>query len=391
MADQQQQDKKLRKPGIVAFEDGSVFRGRGFGAAVTAVGEAVFNTSMTGYQEILTDPSYFGQIVTMTSPQIGNYGINPDDVESDGPKVAGFVVRDLSPVTSNWRSRQSLPDYLEQHNIPGVSGVDTRSIAKKLRVSGAMKACISTEDISDEEAVRRAREWSGIVGADYVKEVTTRTVFEWDPEGEKSEPFTVQGTNLHKQNADRPRKRIVAYDFGAKYNILRKLKAHGFDVTVVPADYPAEEVRKLNPDGVFLSNGPGDPAAVTYAHENVRKLMGEYPMFGICLGHQIITHALGAETFKLKFGHRGANHPIKNLESGRVFITSQNHGFASKQEDLEKCGAIVTEVNLNDMTVAGLRLKDKPVFSVQYHPEASPGPHDSDPLFEAFYEAVSKR
>lgn len=381
----------LNKPGIFAFEDGSVFRGRGFGAVATMVGEAVFNTSMTGYQEILTDPSYFGQIVTMTAPQIGNYGVNLEDVESDGPKVAGFVVRDLSPVASNWRSTQSLPAYLHQHGIPGVTGVDTRSIAKKLRVGGALKSCISTEAISDEEAVRRAREWTGLVGVDYVKDVTTREVFEWDPKGEKSAPFTVEGTHLGRKMADRPRKRIVAYDFGAKYNILRKLKAHGFDPVVVPADYPASEVRKLKPNGVFLSNGPGDPAAVTYAHENVRDLMGDYPIFGICLGHQIITHALGATTFKLKFGHRGANHPIKNLETGRVFITSQNHGFASLPKELEARDAIVTEVNLNDMTVAGLRVKGKPVFSVQYHPEASPGPHDSDPLFDTFYDMVAGR
>ncbi len=383
-----QQDSHDR-PGIFALEDGSVFRGRGFGAVATMVGEAVFNTSMTGYQEILTDPSYYGQIVTMTAPQIGNYGVNPEDVESDGPKVAGFVVRDLSPVASNWRSRSSLNGYLAKHGIPGVTGVDTRSIAKKLRVVGALKSCISTEAISDEEAVRRAREWPGLVGVDYVKEVTTRDVFEWDPDGSLSAPFTVEGTHLGKKMAARPRKRVVAYDYGAKYNILRKLKAHGFDVTVVPAEFPAAEVRKLKPQGVFLSNGPGDPAAVTYAHENVRALMGEYPIFGICLGHQIITHALGASTFKLKFGHRGANHPIKNLETGRVFITSQNHGFASLPKELEARDAIVTELNLNDMTVAGLRVKGKPVFSVQYHPEASPGPHDSDPLFDAFYEMVS--
>lgn len=375
------------KSGVLALEDGSVFRGTGFGASATMVGEAVFNTSMTGYQEILTDPSYYGQIVTMTTPQIGNYGVTPEDEESDGPKVKGFVVRDISPIVSNWRSRQSLPDYLFEHGIPGLSGIDTRALTKKIRVHGALKACLSTEDISDEEAVRRAREWPGLVGVDYVKEVTTREVYQWT---DGPEPFTVEGTHLHPEALKRTRYPIVAFDMGAKRNIFRQLTYHGFDVTVVPADTDAETVRKLNPAGIFISNGPGDPAAVTYTHQAIKELLPEYPVFGICMGHQIIAHALGASTMKLKFGHRGGNQPVKNIETGVVAITAQNHGFAASKEELESCGAVVTEYNLNDQTVAGLRHATYPVFSVQYHPEAAPGPHDSDPLFDHFYQLVAK-
>jgi carbamoyl-phosphate synthase small subunit len=375
------------KSGILALEDGTVFRGVAFGATKTVVGEAVFNTSMTGYQEILTDPSYFGQIVTMTTPQIGNYGVTPEDEESDGPKIRGFVVRDISPVVSNWRSQQSLPDYLHDNGIPGLSGIDTRALTKKIRVHGALKACLSTEDLSDEEAVQRARDWEGLVGVDYVKEVTCKEIYKWT---EGPAPFTVVGTALHPETLERKRYPIVAFDMGAKRNIFRKLTFHGFDVTVVPANTDAQTVRDLNPAGVFVSNGPGDPAAVTYAHKTLEELLPEYPIFGICMGHQIISHAMGAETMKLKFGHRGGNQPVKNIETGYVAITSQNHGFASSKESLEACGAIVTEYNMNDQTVAGLRHKDYPVFSVQYHPEAAPGPHDSDPLFDHFYELVAK-
>jgi carbamoyl-phosphate synthase small subunit len=377
-------------PGVIAFEDGSVFRGRGFGApAIKAVGEAVFNTSMSGYQEILTDPSYLGQIVTMTAPQIGNYGVNADDVESDGPKVTGFVVRDLSPVVSNWRATEALGDYLSRHGIPGVTGVDTRAIARRLRVCGVQKACIATVDISDEEAVRRAREWAGLENVDYVKEVSCKEIHEFDPaKVPGGRTFTIPGTALGDHPRDVPRKRVVAYDLGAKYNTLRKLWRCGCDVIVVPANTPASEVRKLKPQGVFLSNGPGDPSPLTYVHEAVRELMREYPMFGICMGNHMLTHALGADTFKLKFGHRGANHPVKNLESGHVYITSQNHGFAAKPEDVVARGGVVTEVNLNDGTVAGIRLADKPVFAVQYHPEASPGPHESGEHFVTFYNSM---
>ena len=376
--------------GIIALEDGTIYRGRAFGAKATNVGEACFNTSLTGYQEILTDPSYFSQIVTMTAVQIGNYGINPEDVESDGPKVKGFVVREVSPVTSNWRSRQSVQDYLNEAGIPGIEGVDTRAITKKLRVTGAMNACISTEDISDQEAVDRARNFGGLVGVDFVKEVTASAAYHWDPEKAQSTPFTVTGTQLIGDTVPEKRYKVAALDFGAKYSIYRKLQHHGFDVHVFPATASAEEIREFAPDGVFLSNGPGDPAAVDYAHKTVKNLIEHYPTFGICLGHQIITHAMGAETFKLKFGHRGGNQPVKNLETGKVSITSQNHGFASTREELEKAGAIVTEINLNDDTVEGLRLKDRPVFSVQYHPEAAPGPNDADPLFIDFYKLVAE-
>jgi carbamoyl-phosphate synthase small subunit len=341
---------------------------------------------MTGYQEILTDPSYYGQIVTMTTPQIGNYGVTSEDEESDGPKVQGFVVRDISPVVSNWRSQQSLPEYLEKNGIPGLSGIDTRSLTKKIRVHGALKACLSTEDITDEEAVQRAREWKGLVGVDYVKEVTCKEIYQWT---EVPVPFTVEGTQLEEPAEARKRYPIVAFDMGAKRNIFRKLTLAGFDVTIVPADTDAKTVRDLNPAGIFVSNGPGDPAAVTYAHKTLADLLPNFPVFGICMGHQIIAHALGGSTTKLKFGHRGGNQPVKNIETGYVAITSQNHGFAADDKSLESCGVVVTEYNLNDQTVAGLRHKDLPIFSVQYHPEASPGPHDSDPLFDHFYKLVA--
>ncbi|MEC8279755.1 MAG: glutamine-hydrolyzing carbamoyl-phosphate synthase small subunit [Verrucomicrobiota bacterium] len=380
------------RTGLIAFEDGTVFRGRAFGAIATNAGEACFNTSMTGYQEILTDPSYFSQIVSMTAVQIGNYGICPDDVESDGPKLKGFIVREVSPVASNWRSNISIQDYLKEAGIPGVEGVDTRAITKKLRVSGALKACISTEEITEEEAIKRAREFGGLIGVDFVKEVTAKESYRWDPEMKQSTPFTVVGTDLRTidDRTMKPRFKVAALDFGGKLSIYRKLQHHGFDVHVFPASTVAAEINAFKPDAVFLSNGPGDPGAVDYAHATVKELIEDYPTFGICLGHQIITHALGAKTFKLKFGHRGGNQPVKNLETGKVSITAQNHGFASTREELEKAGAIVTEINLNDHTVEGLRLKDKPVFSVQYHPEAAPGPNDADALFVDFYNMVAK-
>jgi carbamoyl-phosphate synthase small subunit len=376
-----------KNTGKLALEDGSIFRGIAFGATTTVVGEVVFNTSMTGYQEILTDPSYYGQIVTMTAPQIGNYGINPEDEESDGPKVRAFVVRDISPVVSNWRSRQTLPEYLAENGIPGISGIDTRALTKRIRSHGALKGCITTEDLSDEAAVERARQWPGLVGVDYVKEVTTQSIYEWT---ETTIPFTVPGTSLGNAIPDRHRYKVVALDMGAKRNIFRKLAWHGLDVTVVPAHTDADTIRSLKPEGLFISNGPGDPAAVTYAHATVRELLPDFPTFGICMGHQIIAHALGASTIKLKFGHRGGNQPVKNSETETVAITSQNHGFAAEAASLEACGAVVTELNMNDDTVAGLRHKEWPVFSVQYHPEASPGPHDSDPLFEHFYQMIAK-
>lgn len=379
-----------QRTAILALEDGTVLRGKAFGATATVVGEAVFNTSMTGYQEVLTDPSYFGQIVAMTAPQIGNTGINRQDIESAKPVVAGFVIRELSPVTSNWRSEQDLDSWLNEHGIPGIQDIDTRFLTKRLRVAGALKACLTTEAIDEGHVIEKARDWKGIVGSDYVKETTCAEIYQWDPENHHSEPFTVKGTRLQPPALERKRYRIVAFDLGAKWNIFRRLAYHGFEVTVVPASTPAEAVRELQPQGLFLSNGPGDPAGVPYVHETVAKLIEHYPTFGICMGNQMITHALGAKTYKLKFGHRGGNQPVKNLETGAVAITSQNHGFASSKDDLEQRGAIVTEINLNDNTVEGLRHKDLPVFSVQYHPEASPGPHDADPLFSRFHELVEQ-
>ena len=381
---------KEEQEAVFALEDGSVFRGRAFGGKATVVGEAVFNTSMTGYQEILTDPSYYGQVVTMTAPQIGNYGIIPGDEESDGPKASGFVVRELSPVVSNWRATSNLHDFLADHGIPGIEGVDTRAITKRIRIKGALKSCLSTEGLSDEEALAKANEWPGLVGIDYVKEVSCSETYEWDPESTKSNCFTVAGTNLSKDTTNNTKYRVVAFDFGAKWSIFRNLRRHGFEVHVLPANATAKEARALNPDAIFLSNGPGDPSAVTYAHDSVRDLLPDFPVFGICLGHQIISHALGANTYKLKFGHRGGNQPVQNVEQGRVAITAQNHGFASSAEEIESCDAVITEYNLNDETVSGLRHKDLPVFSVQYHPEGAPGPNDANDLFQAFHDLITE-
>jgi carbamoyl-phosphate synthase small subunit len=382
---------------ILALEDGTVFHGHGFGAKASACGEVCFNTSMTGYQEILTDPSYKGQIVAMTYPLIGNYGVNQQDVESWRPHVAGFVIRELSPVVSNWRADYSLEDYLEENGIPGIQGIDTRALTKKLRVRGALKGFISTEEISEKEAIDRAQKWPGLVGVDYVKEVTHKESFLWDENNAQSADFRlVSGTT----RAD-PRKireplppasiGIVAYDFGMKYNILRRLRQHGFRVRVVPATTPAEEALKDNPAGVFLSNGPGDPSVLDYAVKSVSELVQKgIPIFGICLGHQILGQAFGGKTFKLKFGHRGGNQPVKDLASGKVEITSQNHGFAVDPKSLPG-DVTVDRINLNDQTVEGMRHKTKPIFCVQYHPEASPGPHDSSPLFGEFRKLIEKK
>jgi carbamoyl-phosphate synthase small subunit len=382
---------------ILALEDGSVYHGTAFGAVAQACGEVCFNTSMTGYQEILTDPSYKGQIVTMTYPHIGNYGVNTVDVESWRPHVAGFVIRELSPVTSNWRADQPLAEYLEQNGIPGVQGIDTRALTKKLRVRGALNGFISTTPVSDQEALAQARNWPGLMGVDYVKEVTHKEPFLWDSADEQSANFNLVRGNLAAEArsvrdplppADLP---IVAYDFGMKYNILRRLRQHGFKVQVVPATTAAAEALRHKPAGIFLSNGPGDPAALHYAVEAVSELVRcGIPIFGICLGHQILGLAFGGETFKLKFGHRGANQPVKDLESGRVEITSQNHGFAVDAASLPP-EVTVNRTNLNDQTVEGLRHKTKPIFCVQYHPEASPGPHDSTPLFAEFRALIEKR
>ncbi len=378
---------------VLALEDGSIFRGRAFGADATVSGECVFNTSMTGYQEILTDPSYFGQIVTMTAVQIGNYGVNDEDTEASAPKCSGFVVRELSPVASNWRSTLTLGDYLRKHGLPGISEVDTRALTKKLRVDGAMKCCLSTLPISPEEAVARARAWQDMAGSDYVKDVTAAAPYVWRADEPKNHnrPYLPVGTTMNPAPAPTRRFRVAAFDYGAKYSIYRKLVNHGFEVQVFPATAPAELVREHRPDAVFLSNGPGDPAALPYIHRTVTNLLPDFPMFGICLGHQMLTHALGGTTFKLKFGHRGGNQPVKNLETGRVSITAQNHGFATEPRSIERRGARITEINLNDQTVEGLRHNTLPVFSVQYHPEAAPGPNDADPLFLDFYRLVEAR
>jgi carbamoyl-phosphate synthase small subunit len=381
------------KPAILALEDGSIFRGRAFGADATVAGECVFNTSMTGYQEILTDPSYFGQIVTMTAVQIGNYGVNDEDTEATSPQCTGFVVRELSPVVSNWRAQLSLDEYLRQHGIPGIMEVDTRALTKKLRVDGAMKCCLSTLPLDADEAVRRAREWRDMEGADYVKDVTTNEPYLWRPDdpANHNTPYLPVGTTLNLPDAPEKKYRVAAFDFGAKHSIFRKLINHGFEVQVFPATAPAELIREHKPDAVFLSNGPGDPAALPYIHKTITGLLPEYPIFGICLGHQMITHALGGSTFKLKFGHRGGNQPVKNLETGKVAITAQNHGFATDAKSVERRGAKITEINLNDNTVEGLRHASLPIFTVQYHPEAAPGPNDADPLFVDFYKLIEAR
>jgi carbamoyl-phosphate synthase small subunit len=370
----------------LALENGTWFRGVAVGAEGQTQGEVVFNTSMTGYQEILTDPSYAGQIVTMTAPQIGNYGVAPEDVESRAPQVAGFVVRDASPVASNWRADMTLHDYLVRHRIVAIGDIDTRALTRLLRSAGVMRGVIATGPAIDPEVlVERARRAPLMEGSDLVRDVTCAAPFEWSGPAGPGE-FAVPP----ERRATR-RLRVAAYDFGMKWNILRRLHAYGCDVTVFPATVPAERLLAIDPDGVFLSNGPGDPAALPYAIEQARALVaGDVPVFGICLGHQILALALGGRTYKLKFGHRGANHPVKQLDTGRVEITSQNHGFAVDPDSLPS-DVQLTHRNLYDGTVEGLRHAHKPIFCVQYHPEASPGPHDADYLFRRFLDEMEKR
>jgi carbamoyl-phosphate synthase small subunit len=366
------------------LENGTIFTGESFGARGETTGEVVFNTSMTGYQEILTDPSYAGQIVTMTYPLIGNYGVNPDDMESVKPQVAGFVVKEYSAFPSNFRSTESLGVWLEKNNIIGIEGIDTRMLTKIIRSSGAMRGIISTEQLDDETLLARVKKSPQMSGLDLAKQVTTKEMYTWS--SVDTTPFAL------KPQAPPGGKRwkVAVYDYGVKQNILRRLTSYGCDLTVLPAGYPAEKLLELQPDGIFLSNGPGDPAAVTYAIENIKKLLGKKPIFGICLGHQLLALALGAKTYKLKFGHRGANHPVKNLLTGVIEITSQNHGFAVDPDSLDAANVAITHVNLNDQTNEGIRHKSLPAFSVQYHPEASPGPHDSDYLFAQFMKLMEQ-
>jgi carbamoyl-phosphate synthase small subunit len=376
---------------ILALEDGRTFEGESFGATGTQVGEICFNTSMTGYQEVLTDPSYRGQIVAMTYPLIGNYGTNALDQESREPHVRGFVIEELSEIPSSWRSETSLEDYLRRWGIPGVQGIDTRALTRHLRERGAMKACL-TDALSEKEAIARAIAGQGVIGMDYVREVSTSAPYQWDADDRLSAIWSVASGNadeVTRQNLPPVRHRVVAYDYGIKENILRRLRQNGFSVTVVPAATTADEVLALDPDGVFLSNGPGDPAALPYAHEALRGLLGKKPIFGICLGHQVLGLAIGGKTFKLKFGHRGGNQPVKDLRTGRVAITSQNHGFAVDADSLPK-EMEVTHINLNDGTVEGMRHRELPVFSVQYHPEAAPGPHDASYFFAQFADLIEK-
>jgi len=360
----------------LALADGKVFEGEHFGAEGEVDAEIVFNTSMSGYQEVITDPSYCGQMVAMTYPLIGNYGVNPQDFESDRPHLSGFIIKELSSIASNWRSTGKLEDFLKEFGIIGIQGIDTRALTRRIREKGAQQAVLSTVTRDPDELIRKAQNSQGLEGKDMVKEVTCQSAYDWE-EGEwdifKPSPNVAADKKFF----------VVAYDFGIKRNILRKLVTAGCRVRVVPASTSAEEVLALKPDGVFLSNGPGDPEGVSYAIKNIKFLLGKIPIFGICLGHQILNLALNGQTFKLRFGHHGGNQPVMDTQSKKVEITSQNHGFAVAPESVGP-SIDVTSINLNDQTVEGIRHKKWPIFSVQYHPEASPGPHDSSHLFQQF-------
>ena len=370
------------QPALIVLADGSVFQGFSFGASGTVMGEVVFNTGMTGYQEVLTDPSYCGQIVTFTYPELGNTGVNLEDEESKRPQVRAAIARNICTTPSNWRSTQSLTDYLKQHNIPGVYGIDTRALTRKLRTVGAMNGAISTETLDAEELLRQLQDAPSMEGLNLVKQVTTPTLYEWS--GTTEEAWAFGSPN---QDPGEDVLTVVAIDFGVKRNILRRLASYGCRVIVAPVDTSPETILSYEPDGIFLSNGPGDPSAVTEAPEIIKALLEKkIPTFGICMGHQILGLSLGAKTFKLKFGHRGLNQPC-GLQH-RVEITSQNHGFALDADTIPKAEVEITHLNLNDHTVAGIRHKSLPIFSVQYHPEASPGPHDADYLFEKFVQAM---
>lgn len=393
------------KRALLALADGTIFEGLSFGAEGETVGEVVFNTSMTGYQEVLTDPSYKGQMVVMTYPLIGNYGINPEDIESSGLAVEGFIVKEASPYPSSWRSTQTLDSYLKEQNIVGIQGIDTRALTRHLRDHGAMEGVISTQDLNSDSLLTKAKASPGLIGRDLVKEVACTSPYTWRKGpwqlnkgyGDSSR-FKVQGSELADQlklfpppGTQHPTPyKVVAYDCGIKQNILRKLIEAGCDVTVVPPDTLASTVLGLAPNGILLSNGPGDPEGVPHLIHNVQKLIGKIPIFGICLGHQILGLAFGGRTYKLKFGHHGGNQPVKDLTTGKVEITTQNHGFAVDIASIPDPEIELTHINLNDHTVEGMRHRRLPIFSVQYHPEASPGPHDASYLFQRFVELMAK-
>jgi carbamoyl-phosphate synthase small subunit len=372
----------------LVLQDGTIIEGQAFGAETDAVFELVFNTSMTGYQEILTDPSYRGQGVLFTVSHIGNVGINLEDNESAKPQISAAVIRSLSPVVSNWRASTSLSDWLRGHNVPAISGVDTRWLTRKLRDGGTQKAALSTKGTYATELLQMAREWSGLDGRDMVKEVSCKESYQWvDDEGSK----WVKAVNSEQSSVSSKRWSMVAYDFGIKENILRHLSSFGAHVTVVPADTSADEVLAMKPDGVFLSNGPGDPAGLPYAVKAVNELIeSDIPIFGICLGHQLIGRTLGADTHRLKFGHHGGNHPVQHLPTGKVLITAQNHNYCVTAGDLNPNEVEITYKSLNDNSLEGLRLRNKPVFSVQFHPESAPGPHDAHDIFGEFFEMIKR-
>ena len=376
--------EKREKRAFLALADGTVYRGHSVGAMKDCLGEVVFNTGMTGYQEILSDPSYSGQIVTMTYTEMGNYGITMQDMESRTCFANGFIVHQMNE-PSNWRSELSLRDLLLKNSIPAIAGIDTRALTSKLRDAGTLRGYISVElKVGVEEAITKAKEWEGLDGQDYASRVSCADSYDWDPDGKLTATW---GIAAELPPADL---KIVAYDFGIKWNILRRMRLAGMNVTVVPAQTPADKVLAMNPDGVFLSNGPADPAGVTYAIDNTKKLLGKVPLMGICLGHQIMGLAVGGKTYRLKFGHHGCNQPVKDLKTGKVEITSQNHNFAVDINSLDSSKVEVTHINLNDQTTEGIEHKIEPMFSIQYHPEASPGPHDSSYLFSRFRELIAK-